>query len=284
MLLVFSFLLYFTIQQDNSSGQPADNMLRAKATIIEPPSSHTTSRDGFKDEYYYNVRIRVELDNNEVHIVNLSDQIPRSVAGSLDTGSEIKVKYLNENHEVYWFANDPPPVHRVALYVIFGVLIIASGVGIAVSSRKIDARAHHRKMEENMRRAKEVNGMNDPEKNNPYSQLDGSEPSAGLNPFSGDNSIDYNARYQQDQSLNDTSQEYSPFGGAADLNSPFGGAADLNSPFGGAADLNSPFGGAADLNSPSDDTSVSADTSYGAPNPSMDAKYDPFAPYSGYQQ
>ena len=273
-ILVFSFALYFTITHDIQSGQPLDDLPRAQAKVVNSPDTYTVNDNGNLELMYTNIQVYVEISEKESYTSMLNGQVSKSSVGELKYGSHITVKYSEKDHSTFFFANDPKGEHHGFLYFLFSLLIIACIVAMIYSSRKVDYKTQQKVMEENIRRVKEENERNAGFENSP----------GGENVF--DTSIDYNAMYQQDQFLRDSTfsaeDTFSGYGNSdgdvsggrspgAPSGSPYGAPNasmdapyDPNAPYGGYGAPNAPYGG------------------YGAPNASMDAPFDPNAPYGGY--
>ena len=264
LIVIFAFMLHLAIQSDIKASQPADDYPRAQAKIISSPNLYTITENGNARELYSNVRINVHLSDNESYDATLTGQVDKAISGELDYGSVITVKYTNEDHSTFYFANDPAPRRRIFLYVFLSVLIVMAIAATIFSSKVLDVLSHRKVMEENMakmRREKEQS-LDDAER---YRGADGSENFGDYNPFS-DKGIDYNARYQEDQSLNDASYNaegtYTSYSGQDNSI----GAGSYGMPNGS---MDAPY----DPNAPY--------TGYGMPNGSMDAPYDPNTPYTG---
>lgn len=230
LLLLLATLLHLTIQHDIWNNQPHDGMVRAEATVTTPPAHAQINKNGVSKDCYYDIQVRVKLSENESHTVPLQDPVPVEDVGSLSIDSKLTVKYAENNPDVFYYADDPQPHYRVVLYVIYGILILASIGGILASSRIMDVKMHRKRMAENMENVKKTNEANNPE-------MTGS--AGDINLF-GDSSIDYNAIYAHEQSLNDAAYSaegtYSGYDSeAAPSSDPFG-----NTSFGSG---NDPFGG-----------------------------------------
>ena len=287
LILVFCFALHFTIENDKKSSRPLDDMPRAQAKVVNSPDMYTIEENGESKVVYANIQIQVTINENETYTCPLFGQVLKSEAGELDYGKYIKVKYSEDDHSTFYFANDPKGQQRVFLYVLYSLLIIGSIGGMIYSSKAAAAKTHKEVMEENIRRVMEQNEVN--------GGFDNS--SDGVDVF--DRGIDYNSMYQQDQILNDASYSadstYSGYGSGQpqyDPNAPFTGYesdvnenTDMRSP---GAPADSPYGNSqTDTRSPSAPfgspyTNQQTYSGYGAPDGSMDTPYDPNAPYSGY--
>lgn len=265
LIVLFSFLLHIVIQHDRESGQPTDDLPRAQATIVNSPNAYTITENGQIRELYSNIRIHVDLSENESHEVNVTGQVDKAVAGNLDFGSVITVKYHENDHSTFYYANDPTPRHRVVLYVFFGVLIAASIAALIFSSKVLDVLRHRKVMQENMAKMQREKEQSQEDANR-YRGADGTENFGDYTPFN-DQGMDYNKLYEENQSLNDA---------AYNADGTYTGYTDTS------ADAPS---GSYGMPNPSMDTSYDPNasyTGYGMPNPSMDASYDPTAPYTGY--
>ncbi len=274
LMVLFSFLLYHVIQDDIRSGQPKDDMLRAQAKIVNSPDAYTITENGVIKELYSNIRIIVELNENEEYDVSLVGQVDKSVSGALDFGSVIPVKYYDTDHSVYYYADDPQPQRHVFLYVLFGVLIAASFAAMIFSSKVLDVLRHRKVMEENLARMQREKDRSQEDASR-YMGADGTENYGDYTPFT-DQGIDYNKLYEENQQMNDA---------AYSADSTYAGySGDSPEPTGPSYDPNASYTGYG-MPNPSMDAPVDPNASYGGygmPNPSMDAPYDPNAPYGGY--
>ena len=292
-ILVFSFAMYFTIMHDIQSGQPLDDLPRAEAMVVNSPDIYTVEENGNPELMYTNIQIYVEISDKESYTSILVGQVSKSSVGELNYGSRIKVKYSDNDHSTFFFANDPEGEHHTFLYILFSLLIIACIIAMIISSRKVDYKTQQKIMEENIRRVREENERNAGFENSP----------GGENVF--DTSIDYNAMYQQDQFLRDSTfsadDTFSGYGNSdGDTSGSRSPGAPAGSPYGGneaysgygapnasmdaPLDPNATYGGYgapnASMDAPFDPNATYG--GYGAPNASMDAPFDPNAPYGGY--
>ena len=268
-IFVFSFALYFTITHDVQSGQPLDDMPRAQAKVVNAPDTYTVDNNGNTELMYSNIQVYVEISDKESYTSMLNCQVSKSSVGELEYGSHITVKYSDKDHSTFFFANDPKGEQHTFLYFLFSLLIIACIIAMIYSSRKADYRTQQKVIEENILRVREEN-----ERNAGFENSMGGE-----NVF--DTSVDYNAKYQQDQFLQDqtfsSDGTYSGYGDTSASRSP---GAPSGSPYGGN-DTYSGYGAPnASMDAPYDPNAPYG--GYGAPNASMDAPYDPNAPYGGY--
>ena len=150
LIVVFAFMLHLVIQKDIQSGKPTDDFPRATAQVINAPNSYALTQDGVTKEYYSNILIHVEINENEAYDAYLVGQVEKAVSGPIDTGSVITVKYEKNDHTAFYYANDPKPHYRVFLYVFFGVLIAMSIGATIYASKAMDVLTHRRKMKDNM--------------------------------------------------------------------------------------------------------------------------------------
>ena len=263
-VLIFSFALYFTITHDVQSAQPLDDMPRAQAKIVNSPDMYTVDNNGSSEVMYSNIQVYVVLSDSESYTSMLNGQVSKSSAGELDYGKYITVKYSDKDHSMFFYANDPEGEHHVFLYILFSLLILFCFGAMIYFSKKEDRKRQQRIIEENFKKVQEENEKNA-----------GFDNSAGGESVFTDTSIDYNAKYQQDQFLSDASYNedstYSGYGAPnASMDAPF----DPNATYGGYGAPN------ASMDAPFDPNATYG--GYGAPNASMDAPFDPNAPYGGY--
>lgn len=162
----------------------------------------------------------------------------------VDIGQSVKIKYDKNTAGVFFIANDPQPRCRVVLYVIYSTLMLICIAGMVMSSKLIK-----------MINQKKVIAQN----------LENSEKEVRTD----EHGIDYNST--------DSYQGYD--GTETDLN-PFAGS-DM--------DYTSMYEYSKQL----DDAEYSPEGTYTGYEPSdsgvqsndpMDAQYDPFKPYDGYEQ
>ncbi len=266
LIVVFAFMLHLVIQKDIQSGKPTDDFPRATAQVINAPNSYALTQDGVTKEYYSNILIHVEINENEAYDAYLVGQVEKAVSGPIDTGSVITVKYEKNDHAAFYYANDPKPHYRVFLYVFFGVLIAMSIGATIYASKAMDVLTHRRKMKDNMekmQREKEQSA----EDASRYMGADGNEHFGDYRPFN-DQGIDYNKLYEENQTLNDAAYNaestYAGYNNDAVSDNTSNSYGAPNPSMDAPYDPNASYGG------------------YGAPNPSMDAPYDPNASYGGY--
>ena len=107
LIVVFAFMLHLVIQKDIQSGKPTDDFPRATAQVINAPNSYALTQDGVTKEYYSNILIHVEINENEAYDAYLVGQVEKAVSGPIDTGSVITVKYEKNDHAAFYYANDP---------------------------------------------------------------------------------------------------------------------------------------------------------------------------------
>ena len=226
-VLIFSFALYFTITHDVQSAQPLDDMPRAQAKIVNSPDMYTVDNNGSSEVMYSNIQVYVVLSDSESYTSMLNGQVSKSSAGELDYGKYITVKYSDKDHSMFFYANDPEGEHHVFLYILFSLLILFCFGAMIYFSKKEDRKRQQRIIEENFKKVQEENEKNA-----------GFDNSAGGESVFTDTSIDYNAKYQQDQFLSDASYNedstYSGYGAPnASMDAPF----DPNATYGGYATL-----------------------------------------------
>ena len=305
LVVLFAFLLHIVLQNDRNSGQPTDDLPRAQATIINSPNAYSIKQNDQIKEMYSNIRVHVELSDNESYEVNLTGQVDKSLSGALDFGSVITVKYHEDDHTAFYYANDPKPRQRVFLYVLLGTLIVAAAGAMLYSSKVLDVLTHRKVMQENLSKMQQEKqqSMDDAAR---YRGADGTENFGDYSPF-GDQDVDYNKLYEENQSLNDAAYNAAdtytgyaeapavspsvPYGRPdtpadppSDPAVPYTGYGTQTFPATADPDSTVPYAGYEAPN-PSTDSAYDPNapyTGYGMPNPSMDSAYDPNAPYTGY--
>lgn len=307
LVLVFSILLYATIQQDISSGQPSDGYNRAQAEIADNPDGIISidSVDYYEAPIYVNVKIS---ENETIQYIPIRGPLIKvSDIPDMKVGTKITVKYPDENHSEIYYTNDPDATYRTFLYIVYIIIILGSIVGFFLFIRRNRIRDHRLVMEENIRKMKEEKEKSE---EGSFNSLDRTVSADDIfNPFS-DSGIDYNAKYEQDKFISDATfnendafatfdndplypeeqsspqqssqpaPSYASFGAAVPDSQP----AEPYSNFGSAGPYgNQPYETSSEQKP--EDIPQNSDQSYsgyGAPNPSMDAPYDPTAPYTGY--
>ena len=76
LIVVFAFMLHLVIQKDIQSGKPTDDFPRATAQVINAPNSYALTQDGVTKEYYSNILIHVEINENEAYLPIPTDCAP----------------------------------------------------------------------------------------------------------------------------------------------------------------------------------------------------------------
>ncbi len=315
LIVFFSFMLHLAISNDEKASQPLDDMIRAEAKVINFPDSYSIIQDGKAQELYTGIQISIQLSEKEKYEGLLEGTVSKDKVDKLEYGSMLKVKYSEKNHSLFFFADDPPVRRRVFLYIVLSILIAMSIGATIFSSKVLQVLSHRKVMKENKEEILRQKAQAEEDASR-YDGMFGNEKGTDYTPFN-DKGIDYNALYEQNKQLDDAAYNsddtYTGYGdvsfSAADpaptsaYGTPSFGAADPaptsahGTPSFGAADpaptptYGTPSFGAADpaptssYGTPSfgaAETTTADMNSYGMPNASMDAPYDPNAPYTGY--
>lgn len=284
LLLVFSTLMFVTIQKDN---EPPDGMTRNTAKVVSMPDGSGTETVMVDDDYvevYRNpIGVEVKLSEKETIVIELYGRIKVSQVPDLGVGTEINVKYSDDDHTKIMYAENVEKHPHILLYIIYSLVILSSIAGIILFARRNRIRDHRIVMEKNMEQMRKEKELAE---SGAFNSLDRTLSADDIySPFS-DSGIDYNAMYENDRNLGDAAMNendaYSSFGsGSPDVYNPPAGN-DPAAPS-APADENQFSGYGApnpSMDAPYDPTAPY--TGYGGPNPSMDQEYDPFSPYTGY--
>jgi|GEM_PF-6775548 len=282
LVVFFSFMLHIVIENDRKASLPTDDMLRTIGKVTNIPDSYSITEDGTAKEVYSNVQVLVELNDKETYETTLIGQVPKKSAGELDYGTLIKLKYSDNDHTAFYYADDPPERHRVFLYVIFGILIAASIGATVFSSKVLNILSHRKVMQENMENIRKQRAQSEEDASR-YKGVDGNDSTEDYVPFQ-DQGIDYNARYQQDQSMNaagysaeDTFSGDSIYS-SGDPSAPYTGYTSGSS---SQNDPSAPYTGY-DTSAVQNDQTAYPDTPYTGYTSGSASQNDTSAPYTGY--
>ena len=286
LVVILAFALHISITDDINRGKPKDDLPRAEATVTNFPDFYTVEEDGRAVQMYSNIAIEVTIGEKEIQTTFLSGTVPKDASGELTYGSNIKVKYYPDDHTTFFFADDPVPHYRVFLYIVYSVLIAGCIVATVFSAKIAEHLAQKKIVAENMRRVQDQHNAEVEEMSGGYKGVDGKADPNAVDIFAKD-TTDYNAIYEQNKNLTDAEYSadstYSSFGNSMDAQyDPFAPYTGQDEPQDDDAGSFSP-GAPAESPYAAEESAAGQDHSgYGMPNASMDAPYDPNAPYSGY--
>ncbi len=254
LLLVFAVLLHTTISQDLENNTPEDNTITVDATVTDLIVYTTKDESGVLNQHY-NVGVYIKISDDEIYENYYLYDVPET-----DIGDVIKVKYDIREAGVFTYDYKQDEHYRITLYVLYSALIIFCIGAMIFSSRFIEYIEFRKERDRKIAERKALNAAEGSE------EYDPTESASSLDPFA-DKNTDYNAIYEYDQKMNDAS--YSAEGTYSGYDEQ---AADNT------------YNSAGQYDDANNSAAAGTYSSAGISNNPMDAQYDPFAPYSGYEE